>query len=167
MTRILLPALLLLSVCCSGQRTVTMNRLWEEPQVHVAFQGYVISFRIKDIDNALLLLAETGDSTYGLSSSLDTSGWYELELYPAIKNQYRSRLEPLLQRGVGAFLILSGRAEIRNPKHKKVPTVTADITDGTRDEPTMLVNFYDPKTNRLLFMGRLATEMYNKDLGLD
>jgi hypothetical protein len=167
MKRILLLALLFLSLTAGAQRTVTMNTLWDDPQVHVLFKGYTISYRIKDIDKALLLLAETGDSTFGLQSRLDTNGRYELELFPGLKAEYRTQLHEVLQRGVGAYLLMAGRAEIRSPRHKKIRSVNADIEYGSRDATEAMINFYDPANNALLFCGSMALEMYNKDMGLD
>ena len=101
--------LLLFAFIVSGQvfaqRTVQMRTLWIEPQVHVVFGNYTVSFTIKDIDRALQLLAETGDTTYGISSGLDTNKNYNIELYPGTKTEYITKLEPMIQRGIGAFLL--------------------------------------------------------------
>ena len=59
-----------------GQRTVEMRNLWAQPRVHVLFQGYTISYTIKDINKAIGIMAQMGDSTYGVTSKLDTGKDY-------------------------------------------------------------------------------------------
>jgi hypothetical protein len=167
MLKIFLPAIfLLLSINTYAQRTVKLNKLWEKPQVYVAFEGYTLSFKIKDINRALVLLAEAGDSSYGLHSGLDSAGRYTLELFPGSQTEYRTKLQALMQKGVGVFLLLAGHAEIKAGR-RKLKEIIADIQPIERDEPFVLVNFYDPKNNRLLFSGSMLTDMYNKDLGIE
>ncbi len=115
----LLLAAFFLSCFTVPQHTVQIRNLWEKPQVHVLFEGYTISFTIKDINKALQLLAETGDSTYGLESPFDTNKNYNFELYPGTRMEYHTQVQPMLQNGVGAFLLTAGHAEIRNEKQKK------------------------------------------------
>ncbi len=165
-TYVLLVAVLF---CCCGaraQRTIKMNRLWAKPQVHVFFEGYTLSFKIKDIDRALLLLAETGDTTFGLPSGLDTAAEYHCELFQ-VKMEYRNKLQPLMQQGVGTFLLLAGHAEIRGRHRRKVKAVIADIKTSQLDDELAYVTFYDPRNNRILFSGSMAVNLYNKDLGIE
>jgi hypothetical protein len=150
-----------------AQRTVEMKNLWSRPQVHVLFQGYTISFTIKDINKALKLLEEMGDSTYGLSSKLDTAKDYYIELFPSLNTQYRSSLQPLIQMGVGAFLLTAGHAVVENPRHKIRKEIIEFIDLGPNDEHNVLVTFYDSKSSRTIFFGRMKDYMYNKDLGID
>ena len=137
-------SLLLFALIISGttqaQRTIQLRNLWTRPQVHVLFQGYSISFTIKDIDKALQLLAETGDTTYGTTCGLDTSGDYVVELFPGLKMEYRKPLQILMQKAVGAFLISAGHAYII---------------------------FTDPNNDNMIFAGMMAADMYRKDLGID
>ena len=150
-----------------AQRTIKMNTLWTEPKVHVLFQGYTVSFTIKDINRSLELLAESGDSTYLCLFNLDTTRKYLLELYPGYRQEYRNTMQPLMQKGVGAFLLLAGHALIENQKGKKIAIITADIQPLIEGTDYVTVLFYDPKTRELLFSGQMLADMYNKDLGIE
>jgi len=150
-----------------AQRNVPMKNLWTRPQVHVLFEGYTVSFTIKDINKALSLLAETGDTSYGLSYGLDTAKNYSVELYSGNHMEYHNMLQPLLQNGIGVFLLLSGHAYIEDPKNKKVKEVTMNILPPTGNEPEVYVLFYDPDTGARIFTGKMAVAMYGKDLGID
>ena len=160
-------AVFLLSCSTFAQRTIRMRNIWTRPQVHVLFEGYIISFTIRDIDRALLLLAETGDSTFGLVSGLDTLKDYNCELYSGVRMEFRSQLQNLIQNGVGAFLLTAGHAYIENPKHKQVLSITADIDVFPGGVDQAFIKFYDPHNDKRLFTGRMVASMYNKDLGID
>jgi len=164
---LLFAASFFLFIVADAQRSVPLQNLWAKPQVHVRFEGYTLSFKIKDIDRALILLAETGDSSYGIRSRLDTNGNYQIDLYPGLSAEYRNKIQPLMQRGVGAFLLLAGHAEVRNARNKKLSEVIADIQDKEGDEHDLAIKFYDPKNNHLLFFGSMSAELYNKDLGIE
>ena len=150
-----------------AQRTIDMRNLWTRPQVHVLFQGYVLSFTIKDIDKALDLLYDTGDTTLGRSCGLDTGGNYNIELYPGTGKEYRSRLERIMEEGVGAFLLTAGHADIKDHKRKTVKAVIANIQTLPQGVDNAYILFYDPRNNVMLFSGRMAADMYKKDLGID
>lgn len=157
-----------LSFFAQAQHTVQLKNLWAKPQVHVLFDGYSISFTVKDIDRAIVLLNETGDTTYGIRSGLDPSVIYKIELYPDLRMEYRSSLQALLQKGVGAFLLTAGHAEIIKGKRKKVREITVDIGELTIGENDVVVRVYDPgNKNKIIFSGRMRADMYNKDLGID
>ncbi len=164
-------SLLLFALIISGttqaQRTIQLRNLWTRPQVHVLFQGYSISFTIKDIDKALQLLAETGDTTYGTTCGLDTSGDYVVELFPGLKMEYRKPLQILMQKAVGAFLISAGHAYIENPKHKIVRAVVSDIKPISPGADDAYIIFTDPNNDNMIFAGMMAADMYRKDLGID
>lgn len=164
---LLLLAALILSWSSFAQRTVKIRNLWAKPQVHVLFRGYTVSFTIKDINKALLLLAETGDSTYGLSSRLDEKKEYALELYPGSRTEYRNVLQPMIQKGVGAYLLTAGHAVIKRKRHKKLKEMLIDIGARGIGENDILITVYDPKNRKMVFQGRMKIEMYNKDLGID
>ncbi len=157
----------ILSIPAFGQRTIPMRNIWTRPQVYVMFQGYTVAFTIKDIDKALQLLYDTGDTTFGTSCGLDTTGTYTIDLFPGLKMEYRSRLQFILQRAVGAFLLTSGRAYIENPKHKPVREVICDLKPLPQGADAAYVIFTDPRTDNMLFAGAMAADMYKKDLGLD
>jgi hypothetical protein len=144
-----------------------MKNLWTKPQVHVLFEGYTISFTIKDIDRALTLLAETGDSSFGVVSGLDTNKDHFVELTAGVRMEYRSALQNLVQNGVGAFLLTAGHAYIENAKHRIVPSTDADINVFPSGVEHAFIIFYDPKNGKRIFTGRMAANMYNKDLGID
>ena len=157
----------ILSASAFGQRTIQLRNLWIRPQVHVLFQGYSISFTIKDIDKALQLLAETGDATYGTSCGLDTAGDYVVELFPGLKMEYRNSLQILMQKAVGAFLISAGHAYIESPRHKIVRAVVSDIRPVSRGVDDAYIIFTDPNNDNTIFTGMMAADMYHKDLGID
>ena len=150
-----------------AQRTIKMRNLWARPQVHVTFNGYVVSFTLKDINRALTLLNETGDSTFGSYCALDTGKNHFIELYPGSRMEYHNSLQPLLQNGVGAFLLLAGHAYIETPRHKYVPAIAADIQPVQEGRDKALILYYDPQNNKMLFSGQMAVDMYNQDLGID
>ena len=151
---------------CFSQRTVRLCNLWEEPQVHVKFGDYYLSFKIKDINKALELMAKTGDSSFGATSHLKESGRYSLVLYPGLDMEYRDRLQPLMQKGVGVFLLLAGHAEVRRGKRKVLHEIIADVRPVRNDAIYAYVNFFDPKTKAIIFSGRMNVAMYNQDLGI-
>ena len=157
----------IVSFSVDAQHTVQMKNLWAEPQVHVLFDGYTVSFTIKDINRALVLLAETGDSTYGTSSGLDAAKQYSLELFSGYRTEYHNPLQPLLQKGVGAFLLTKGHAVIENEKHKIIKNIITDTQPLFGGLDITDVKFYDPRNNEMLFNGQIAADMYNKDLGID
>jgi hypothetical protein len=135
--------------------------------VHVLFGGYTVSFTIRDINRALQLMAEAGDSTYGTTSGLDTTKQYTVELYPGYRTEYRTTIQPMLQLGVGAFLLRKGKAVVQNPKHKKLKMITIDVTPVVDGENLTDIKFYDPANNNLVFNGQMIADMYNMDLGID
>ena len=158
---------LILPFCSFSQRTVQLQNLWQEPQVHVFFEGYTVSFTIRDINRALELLAETGDSTYGVMSKLDTAKQYTIELYPGFNTEYHNALQPLLQKGVGVFLLSIGHAVIENRKHKNLKSIVVDIDKPVGIENLLIVKCYDSNTGKLLFSGQMAGDLYGKDMGID
>jgi hypothetical protein len=164
---LLLFAVFILPYSSFSQKTVELRNLWAQPQVHVLFEGYTISFTIRDIDRALVLLSERGINTYGNTSGLDTTRQHHIELYPGFRQQYRNNLQPMVQNGVGVFLLSKGRAVVRNPKRKKLKSVIMDVSPFTEGVRSTEVKFYDPKNDQLLFTGRLAESMRNADLGID
>jgi hypothetical protein len=163
----LLAATLICAHTTFAQRTIEIKNLWAKPEVSVLFQGYTLSFTIKDINRAMTLLRETGDSTYGPTSNLDPNRHYSIELYPGFHTEYLSPLQPLMQRGVGSFLLLAGHAVVKNRRHRKLSTIIGDIQPINRDDSFALVNFYDPKNNHMIFSGRMRVNMYNQDLGIE
>ncbi len=163
----LLTLSLAMSAVLFAQRTVKLHNLWAKPQVHVLFEGYTLSFKIKDINRTIEILNEIGDTTYGITSGLDTLRQYPLELYSGLKLQYRNALQPLMQRGVACFLLLSGQAHIVNIRKKKLKEIVANILPVKGDDELAYVNFYDPINNKLLFSGCMPIGLYNRDLGID
>lgn len=164
---LLLFAVFILPLSSFSQKTVELRNLWAQPQVHILFEGYTISFTIRDIDRALELLSERGINTYGNTSGLDTTRQHHVELYPGFRQQYRSNLQVMMQNGAGSFLLSKGRAVIRNPKRKKLKAVIMDVNPFIEGEHTTVVKFYDPANNNLLFTGQLAASIQNADLGID
>ena len=157
----------LLSYPAFSQLTIQMRNIWTRPQVHVLFEGYTISFTIKDIDQALLLLTETGDSSFGRTSGLDTAKDYFCELYSGTRMEVHTSLQALLQNGVGAFLLSAGHAYIENSRHKPVRAVIMDAEPFPGGVNNAYVRFSDPHNDKRVFTGKMAADMYNKDLGID
>jgi hypothetical protein len=149
-----------------AQRTVQMRNLWAEPQVHVVFGKYTVSFTVRDINKALRLLADAGDYTFDTTSALDTGRVYLAELYPG-KMVYTNPLQRLLQNGVGVFLLASGHAVVKNKKHNTLPAITANIEPAGEDAVVTYSTFFDPKTNDMIFCGKMPLALYGKDLGID
>jgi hypothetical protein len=167
MKRLLLLFPLFISCACVAQPVVKMRTMWDRPQVHVKFDDYIVSFTIKDINKALVLMAETGDSTYGTNCRLDTNGTYLVELYEGHSLVYQNQLQRLLHTDIGAFLLSAKHAYIVRGKHKVVPEVIMDIEPPEVDLGFVYIRFYDPKSKKLLFAGSMRRDMYNKDLGID
>ncbi len=155
------------SLSVSAQRTIAMRNIWTRPQVYVLFQGYTIAFTIKDIDKALQLLYETGDTTFGNTCGLDTSGTYKIDLFPGLKMEYRNRVQWILQKGVGAFLLTAGHAYIEDARHRPVRSVICDLKPPSMGGDAVYILFTDPRNEQLLFAGAMSADMYNKDLGID
>ena len=159
--------LALLTANCFAQKTIALKNLWTRPQMHVSFNGYTISFAIRDINRALELLNETGEYMYGTKCTLDTSGNYFIELFDVSKPEYKTLIEPLIQNGVGSFLLTVGKAVIEDPKHKIMPNVELSIEGGEFSSEYYQIQVFDPKTKKLIYSGRMNTAMYNKDMGID
>jgi len=149
-----------------AQHTIKMRHLWIRPQVHVHFNHYTVSFTIKDINKAIKVMNDTGDSTYGVTSGLDTLMDYQSWLNRDHPPGYLVKLDDLLQNGVGVYLILSGHAEIRNKHHRKRKTIITDISVPGYGDPKVKVEFFDTKKNRMIFSGTMNVELYGKDLGI-
>lgn len=150
-----------------AQKTIPIRNIWADPQVHALFQGYEVSFSVKDINRALLLLTERGIKKFGSTSGLDTLKQYHIELYDGYRQEYHNTLQTTMQLGVGAFLLTKGRAVIRNPKHRKLKEITVDILPFVPGEYITTVKFYDPANKRLIFSGQIERSMLNADLGID
>lgn len=136
------------------------------PRIHVQFQGYTLSFTIKDIDKSLSLLAESGDSLYAITSGLDSAVDKTIDLYPGSQVQFQNKLQPLMQNVVGAFLLMAGHAYIQDKKHRKMTEILADV-QSTHGGDEIYVLFFDPRNNKLLFSGSIPADLYNRDLGID
>ncbi len=158
---------LLQSCMLYAQHPVTMRNLWDRPQVHVIFNEYTLSFKIRDIDKTLGFLREIGDSSFDAKCGLDTSLNYIYELFPGLHTEFRYPMQPILQNAVAAFLLTAGHAHIINKKHKVLPEIIVDIEVAERGDTTSFVTCYDPKTKAMIFQGKMALDLYKKDLGFD
>ncbi len=150
-----------------AQHPVTLRNLWARPQVHVVFNEYILSFKIRDIDKALGFLREIGDSTYPATCGLDTAKDFAYELYPGQHTEFRYPMQPLLQNGVGAFLLTAGHAVVINKKKKALSEIIVDIDPPESGDTATLVTCYDPKTNKMIFQGKMSMDIYKRDLGID
>ena len=150
-----------------AQKTIELKNLWARPQVHIKFNGYVLSFTIRDLNRALELLNETGDYSYGTKCNLDTSVNYTTELYNGTAMEYKDPVQPLIQNGVGGFLFTKGKVEIEDHNHKHLKTIELSMEGTDYGASFVFIQVYDPKTKKLLFSGKMATAMYNLDMGID
>ena len=157
----------LLSATSYSQKTTVLKNLWTRPQVHVLFNGYTISFAIRDINRTLLLLNETGDFSYGTQCNLDTAGNYYIELYDGTKTEYKSPIQPLIQNAVGCFLFTKGKAVVKNPKNKQLSMVEVESVEVNNSENFAFIHVFDPKTHKLIFSGKMAVGLFNMDMGID
>jgi hypothetical protein len=161
--------LVMLSLPSFAQQNVTLKKLWTRPEVHLIFGQYNIYFTIKDIDKAMGFLPDLEKEMYGDSSGLDTNRVYTVELEQGRHMEYHFALQPLLQNGVGAFLLLSGHAYIETNNGRKVKTIEVHIGQAMDFNGfyTAPVTIYEPETQSMVFSGAMDTELYHKDLGVD
>ena len=150
-----------------AQRPVEMRNLWTRAQVHVLFEGYTVSFAIKDINRSLAIMREMGDSSQPATCGLDTAKDYYYDLFPGIHAEFHHEMQPLLQNVVGAFLLTAGHAIVQDRRHKTLKSVIMDIGIAGIGEHVVSIYFYDPKNKKILFEGRMDVDMYKKDLGID
>jgi len=166
----LLPVILsvMLSFSSYAQKTITMRGMWTRPGVKVVFGDYNIFFTIHDINKAMQFLPDNEKVIFGTTSGLDTGRVYIIELLKA-DMEYRNSLQRLVQRGVGAFLLMSGRAAIEKKNGKKIHTIEADagpVIDQNGSN-MLSVDFYDPGTHRMIFSGWMDAALYKRDIGFD
>ena len=161
--------LLALLSCISShaQYPVQIRNLWTRAQVHIVFNDYTVSFSIKDINRTLAIFREMGDSSHPATCELDTGLNYSYELLPGNHAEYRHPMQSLMQNVVGAFLLTAGHAVITNKREKVLKEIIVDIDPLDPGDVEGLVSFYDPKTKKMLFQGKMARAIYRKDLGID
>lgn len=156
-----LPAMLL------AQRSVRLRNLWAKPRVHVSFAGYQVSFTVRDINKALRLLHENGNDLYGTMWPMDSAVDRYYEMYPGTHTEYKDPVEPLLQNGVGVYLLSVGLAEVEDRKHKRLAVIIDDMYPVEDGAPYTFASFYDPETHMMLFSGRIDAALIGKDPGID
>jgi hypothetical protein len=161
--------LLILSFSSAAQQTIKLRTLWTKPEVKLVFRDFTVYFRIKDIDKAMQFLSEEDKKLYGTTSGLDTNKTYNVELESGTNVQYLNDVQPLLQKAVGAYLLMSGHAAVETKRHKKIHSIEVNIGpavdyDGFFRVP---VTVYEPKTGKMIFSGVMDADMYKKDIGFD
>lgn len=159
--------LLLIPWLAQGQYPQKLRNLWTRPQVHVLFGNYRVSFAIRDINKALMLLRREGDSTYVRSCLLDTALNYTYEMQAGVNTEYRQPAEVLIQNVVGPYLLSAGMAEVENRKLKKLERVLVDVNRSEMGLDIFTVDFYDPDTNEMIFSGEMPKVLYRLDIGID
>jgi hypothetical protein len=145
----------LLCFCVIAQHKIKLVRLWEKQEVHLIYRGYDLFFKIKDINTTLKYLHAINPQLYDSTSHLDTTQLYSVELVEGRDMEYMNRLEPLIQKEVGAFLLYRGHAYVEGAKHKKVPVILMD-TGPIEDQSgvsEVMIHFYDAKTGNEIFAG--------------
>jgi len=125
------------------------------------------NYRLQNFSLNVLINFEGIKLTVFTKCTLDTSGNYFIELFDVSKPEYKTLIEPLIQNGVGSFLLTVGKAVIEDPKHKIMPNVELSIEGGEFSSEYYQIQVFDPKTKKLIYSGRMNTAMYNKDMGID
>ena len=161
--------LLILSFSAAAQQIVKLKTLWTKPEVKLVFRDYFIYFRIKDMDKAMQFLSEDDKKLYGATSGLDTNKVYIVEVEQGSNVEYMNDVQPLLQKAVGAYLLMSGHANVETKHHKKLREIEVNIGpaqdyNGFFRVP---VTIYDPKNGKMIFYGLMDDGMYKKDIGFD
>ncbi|HXS37232.1 MAG TPA: hypothetical protein VN721_11065 [Flavipsychrobacter sp.] len=162
--------LIIASFSSAAQQKIKLRPLWHEPQVHIIFGNYDIYYTIKDINEAMKLLPNSDRALWGDSCGLDTNATYNIELLARRGNEYKNKLQPLLQEEVGAFLLLKGHALVQTHKHKNLRTLIANvgpIMDMGNGKSTCGVTFYDPRNQEMVFSGDMSANMSNMDLDIE
>jgi len=152
---------------CVAQQKIKLVKMWHKTQMHVIFHEYHLFFSIRDIDQTMRYLYESDPKTYDSTSGLDTNQLYQTEL-EARDMEYHNKLQPLMQKDVGVFLLLRGHAYIEDSRHKKVKNIIAHIGEAIDINGNFFVpvNFFDPKTNKLLFAGVMNVSIQHSLLDL-
>ena len=158
---------MVLSTTLYAQHITKIRNLWTRPQVHVFFEGYRVSFAIRDINKALALLRQTGDSTQISVCKLDTAGDYNYGLMPGTHTEYRDAMEPFLQDLIGPFLLTAGRAVVERGKNKFLKEIIVDVQSTGIGGETVFVEFFDPANKKRIFSGMMPRVLYGMDLGID
>ncbi len=158
---------MVLSTTLYAQHPVKIRNLWTRPQVHVFFEGYKVSFAIRDINKTLALLRQAGDSTHASVCKLDTAKDYNYALMHGTDLQYRDAMEPFIQNLVGPFLLTAGRAVVESGRHKVLKEIIVDIQYTSLGGDTVFVEFFDPANNKRIFSGMMPVAIYGMDLGID
>lgn len=150
-----------------AQQKIKLQKLWQKTQVHVIFNEYHLFFSIRDMDQTMRYLHESDPQLYDSTTGLDSSLLYQTEL-EARDMEYHNSLQPLIQKEVGVFLLMRGRAYIEDSRHKKIKTVIAHIGEpiDTNGNLFVPVNFFDAKTNQMLFAGVMNVSIQHRLLEL-
>jgi len=159
--------LLIVTYSCAAQQKIKLVKLWHKTQVHVIFHEYHLFFSIRDIDQVMSYLHQSDSATYDSTSGLDTNLLYQTEL-EARDMEYHNKLQPLMQKEVGVFLLLHGHAYIEDSRHKKIKTIVARIGEAidTNGNFFVPVNFFDAKTGKMLFAGVMNVSIQHRLLEL-
>jgi hypothetical protein len=152
---------------CRAQKEIVLRNLYTYPQIHVAFNGFTVSFAIRDVNRTMQLIAEFVDTTADTTSHLDTSRMYHLELFNDTKTEYTIALQDLMQNSVGGFLLLKGKAQVADRKKRKVRAISVNLEESENGEPVSQIKCYDVKNKTLLFAGKIPNSLINQDLGID
>lgn len=159
--------LVTMAIAAVAQQKIKLRRLWQRTQVHVIFNEYHLFFSIRDMDQTIRYLHESDPQLYDSTTGLDSNLLYQTEL-EARDMEYHNSLQPLIQKEVGVFLLLRGRAYIEDSRHKKIKTIIARIGEpiDTNGNLFVPVNFFDAKTNKMLFAGVMNVSIQHRLLDL-
>lgn len=150
-----------------AQHNIHLRNLWVEPNIHIFFQGYTVSFALKDVNKAMYMQHfELGDVQLPTQCDLDSNKHHYFELFSSPNILYRNAMQEYLHVAIGCYLLGIGKAHILNPKKKLVPDIIEDV-DPNENSPFLYIKYYDAKTHSLLFSGRMLRGMYHKDIGID
>lgn len=163
---LLLLAFLFSSTLYAQYPRATRN-LWTRPQVHVRVGDFMVSFTIRDINKALRLLRMYGDSTYAADYKLDTAKDYFYEVHEGEREEYHDELHKMLKEFAGTYLLTEGWALVQDARLRPMPEITVDVGFNALGAETLRINFYDPKSKKLLYSGSMPAALYKIDLGID
>lgn len=162
--------LLVLFLFCGrlwAQYPLKMRNLWTRPQVHIIFGDYRVSFAIRDINKTLRLIRQQGDTLVPKQFWLDTAGNYTWELYGGTRMQYNAPEQAFIQNVVGVYLLTAGMALVEDRKLKRLEEIIVDVRYTSLNGDELFVDFFDPKTKKMLFSGKMPAAIYKMDMGID
>ncbi|MBA3827925.1 MAG: hypothetical protein H0X33_03225 [Taibaiella sp.] len=167
--RITFLFLVIFSFTARAQHTIHLVHMWQKPQVHLVYKGFHLFFTIKDINTTLQYLHRIDATLYPDSTSgLDENKLYGVELVEGRDMEYMNRLQPIMQKEAGAFMLMRGHAYIETQRHKRVKVIISEAgpAEDHNRNTFALIHFFDTKTGKELFAGMMNLALQSKYLEL-